>query len=214
MIDKGGERMTLHGIKMLDERLSTLSRKHISTDKETRLALMIPLITELFEQIDSLKRVDKAPTETYEELYQIIGKWVDYLAYHGIVIKEPILPLRDNTEYMPTQKPQENQEIRPNRKRYVGKVIRISGAKTIAVEYTTLYEHPVYKKKLKRKKVFLVHDENEMACVGDIVEIMESRPMSKTKHHVLIRVLHHRPNYGTKAHPAHMFGSADKMCRF
>ena len=38
-----------------------------------------------------LKDVDETPTETYEELYQIIGKWVEYLAYHGIVIKEPTL---------------------------------------------------------------------------------------------------------------------------
>ena len=193
--------MAIHGIRTLDERISTLSRKHISTNKDTRLEIMIPLITDLFEQIGNLRNISRISTESYEELHNIVGKWVDYLAYHGVVVKEPVLPLRDNADYLGYQVPNTKQDGRSKRKRYQGVVVRVSGAKTIAVECTTWQEHPIYGKKRKHKKTYLVHDENEMACVGDWVEIMESRPISKSKHHVVLKVLRHRPNLGTKAYP-------------
>src|SRR5687768_13718087 len=61
--------------------------------------------------------------------------------------------------------------------------------KTIKVvaEYQT--RHPKYGKYLKRRTVYHAHDENNEAKEGDTVEIAECRPLSKTKHHRLIRVV-------------------------
>lgn len=54
-------------------------------------------------------------------------------------------------------------------------------AKTLRVLVERLERHPVYKKTIKRKKIFLVHDEHEKCRVGDLVRIMETRPISKLK---------------------------------
>lgn len=54
-------------------------------------------------------------------------------------------------------------------------------AKTLRVLVERLERHPVYKKTIKRKKIFLVHDEHEKCRVGDVVRIMETRPISKLK---------------------------------
>ena len=62
-------------------------------------------------------------------------------------------------------------------------------AKTLRVEIGRLVRHPKYGKIMRRKTVCHVHDEAEEACVGDTVEIRESRPRSKTKHWELVRVV-------------------------
>jgi len=53
--------------------------------------------------------------------------------------------------------------------------------KTLRVQVERLERHPLYKKTIKRKKIFLVHDEQEKCQVGDVVRIEETRPMSKLK---------------------------------
>ncbi len=60
--------------------------------------------------------------------------------------------------------------------------------KTRRVEIQRLVKHPRYSKFIKRRTVCKVHDENNESHVGDTVEIMECRPMSKTKHWRLVRV--------------------------
>lgn len=54
--------------------------------------------------------------------------------------------------------------------------------KTIVVEVTRLAPHPMYNKVLKIRKRYVVHDEKGEAKVGDKVRIVETRPISKTKH--------------------------------
>lgn len=54
-------------------------------------------------------------------------------------------------------------------------------AKTLRVLVERLERHPIYRKTIKRKKIFLVHDEHEKCRVGDVVRIMETRPISKLK---------------------------------
>ena len=61
--------------------------------------------------------------------------------------------------------------------------------KTIKVLVETLVKHPRYKKYIKKRKKYLVHDENEIAREGDIVLIRESRPISKLKHFYLVKIL-------------------------
>ena len=62
-----------------------------------------------------------------------------------------------------------------------GKVIKNKNEKTIIVDVESTYMHKKYKKFLKKNKKFAVHDENNISKIGDRVQIIESRPISKTK---------------------------------
>ena len=66
-----------------------------------------------------------------------------------------------------------------------GKVVRNKSEKTIIVDVESTYLHKKYKKYLKKNKKFAVHDENNVSKIGDIVQIIESRPISKTKKIIL-----------------------------
>ena len=66
-----------------------------------------------------------------------------------------------------------------------GKVVRNKSEKTIVVDVESTYLHKKYKKYLKKNKKFAVHDENNVSKIGDIVQIIESRPISKTKKFIL-----------------------------
>ena len=74
-----------------------------------------------------------------------------------------------------------------------GVVASDKGNKTIkvVVEYQT--RHPKYGKYLKRRTVLHAHDETNDAKEGDTVEIAECRPLSKTKHHRLLRIVTKAP---------------------
>jgi small subunit ribosomal protein S17 len=74
-----------------------------------------------------------------------------------------------------------------------GVVASDKGNKTIkvVVEYQT--RHPKYGKFLKRRTVLHAHDETNDAKEGDTVEIAECRPLSKTKHHRLLRIVERAP---------------------
>ena len=61
----------------------------------------------------------------------------------------------------------------------------------VVVEFQT--RHPKYGKFLKRQTVLHAHDEQNDAKLGDVVEIAECRPLSKTKHHRLVRVVERAP---------------------
>ncbi len=63
----------------------------------------------------------------------------------------------------------------------VGVVISNKAKKTVTVLVERTVMHPFYKKVIKRKKKFLAHDEYEKCKVGDIVRIIETRPLSKRK---------------------------------
>ncbi|ASP28703.1 30S ribosomal protein S17 [Spiroplasma corruscae] len=75
------------------------------------------------------------------------------------------------------------------RKTYVGKVVSDKMNKTITVLVETYKNHPIYKKRVKYSKKYKAHDENQQAHLGDRVEIMETRPLSKTKNFRLVRVV-------------------------
>ncbi len=71
---------------------------------------------------------------------------------------------------------------RNNRKVYRGTVVSDAMDKTVVVEVTTSKRHPLYGKRVKYTKKFKAHDEQNEYIVGDIVEITETRPISKDKH--------------------------------
>ncbi|WP_283272975.1 30S ribosomal protein S17 [Spiroplasma sp. SV19] len=78
---------------------------------------------------------------------------------------------------------------RNSRKVLQGRVISDKSEKTITVLVETYKNHPLYKKRVKYSKKYLAHDEQEQAHIGDKVSIMETRPLSKTKHFRLIEVI-------------------------
>lgn len=71
----------------------------------------------------------------------------------------------------------------------VGRVVSNKMDKTIVVVVERLKKHRIYKRTYKVTKRFHVHDEGNVAQVGDMVRIEESRPISKTKHWQLIEIV-------------------------
>ncbi|MGE7623972.1 30S ribosomal protein S17 [Viridibacillus sp. NPDC096237] len=78
---------------------------------------------------------------------------------------------------------------RNQRKVYTGRVVSDKMDKTISVLIETHKKHKLYGKRVKYSKKFKAHDENNEAKVGDIVRIMETRPLSATKRFRLIEVV-------------------------
>ena len=70
-----------------------------------------------------------------------------------------------------------------------GEVVSDKMQKTIVVKVTRRFKHPLLGKTVQKSKKYKVHDEQGVANVGDWVEISESRPLSKTKHMILDRVV-------------------------
>jgi small subunit ribosomal protein S17 len=75
------------------------------------------------------------------------------------------------------------------RKTRVGLVTSNKMEKTIVVSITTLKPHPLYGRTVKRTTKFKAHDESSESGIGDTVEIMECRPISKEKRWRLVRVI-------------------------
>ncbi len=80
-----------------------------------------------------------------------------------------------------------------NRKVLSGEVVSDRMDKTITVEVTRLVQHDRYKKYIERSSKFKAHDENEEASEGDRVEIMETRPLAKTKNWTLKEIVERSP---------------------
>ena len=75
------------------------------------------------------------------------------------------------------------------RKSRVGLVVSDKMDKTATVAIRELVKHPLYGKVMKRTVKVHVHDENNECGVGDTVEIMETRPLSKTKRWRLVKIV-------------------------
>lgn len=69
-----------------------------------------------------------------------------------------------------------------------GSVIKNKMQKSIVVSVERFVKHPIYKKFMKKTTKLHVHDENNSSKVGDVVEIQECRPISKTKSWKLINI--------------------------
>ena len=75
------------------------------------------------------------------------------------------------------------------RKERIGVVSSNKMEKTIVVSETTRVKHPMYGKFVLKTKKYTAHDENNEFKIGDVVEICESRPLSKTKSWVVTRLV-------------------------
>lgn len=80
-------------------------------------------------------------------------------------------------------------EERNARKVLVGKVVSDKMDKTIVIAVETYKKHNLYHKRIKSTKKFKAHDEENVAKIGDVVKVMETRPLSKDKRWRLIEVI-------------------------
>ncbi len=72
-------------------------------------------------------------------------------------------------------------ENKPHKKKFSGTVVSDKMDKTVVVKVETKIRHPLYTKYMKQTKKFKAHDENNQCQIGDLVEIIECRPISKDK---------------------------------
>ena len=94
-----------------------------------------------------------------------------------------------------------SEEQRGKRRVAVGVVTSDKMQKTRRVEIPRLVKHARYGKYIRRRTICHVHDEENQSHTGDTVEIMESRPLSKTKHWRLVRVVTRAPSGATAQPP-------------
>jgi ribosomal protein uS17 len=97
--------------------------------------------------------------------------------------REPAVPRKPITR---TPKPEGERGRRQERR---GVVVSDAGDKTIVVKVDVIKSHPRYKKVVRRSVRFHAHDEQNSAGVGDTVRIVETRPLSKTKHWRLAEIV-------------------------
>jgi small subunit ribosomal protein S17 len=80
-------------------------------------------------------------------------------------------------------------ETRGRRKVRVGEVVSDKMEKTAVVAVTRLVRHPLYGRFVKKTAKYKIHDEKNDCCVGDVVRIMETRPLSKDKRWRLVEIM-------------------------
>ena len=84
---------------------------------------------------------------------------------------------------------EQSEEARGRRKVRQGRVVSDKMNQTIVVAIAQIVRHPLYGKTMRRTKKFKAHDENNECGVGDTVEIMETRPISKEKRWRVVKVI-------------------------
>lgn len=75
------------------------------------------------------------------------------------------------------------------RKTKIGKVVSNQMDKSIVVAVERLVKHPLYRKYFKKTSKFMAHDKENQCQIGDIVKIMETRPLSKMKRWRLVEII-------------------------
>jgi small subunit ribosomal protein S17 len=88
-----------------------------------------------------------------------------------------------------TETQMETTQERASRKVRLGRVVSDKMDKTVVVQVTDLKSHPLYKKVIQHRVRFKVHDEGNECKIGDLVRIMEIRPLSKDKRWRVVEVV-------------------------
>lgn len=74
-------------------------------------------------------------------------------------------------------------------KTFIGTVVSNKNDKTITVSVETAKTHPIYNKRFKSTKKYHAHDEHNQAQIGDVVKIIETRPLSALKRFALLKII-------------------------
>jgi small subunit ribosomal protein S17 len=94
------------------------------------------------------------------------------------------------------------EQARVTKNEKVGQVVSTKMAKTIVVEVSRRVPHPIYKRIINKRNKFYAHDEEGQAKTGDVVRIVEHRPLSKLKRWQLVEVIRRAAQVG--AQPAEL----------
>ncbi len=86
--------------------------------------------------------------------------------------------------------------MKGRRKVFVGEVVSDKMDKTVVVRVERMLRHPLYGKVVRKYKKFYAHDENNACKVGDVVKIVETRPLSKLKRWVVVEILERKGSEG------------------
>ena len=166
------------------------------------LDILYPHIKDLFFEISKLLNntiIKQMSIKEYDQLLEVLFSWHRYCIVYGIILTIPDIP--DLLSIEPKYVVQKTK-----RHSLTGVVIRKSGDKTIKVEVSTFQNHPLYHKRIVRRKIYTVHDEKNRSNIGDEVIIVSCRPMSKTKKYRLFRIIAHGnkpiPEYDNNVHSA------------
>jgi small subunit ribosomal protein S17 len=92
----------------------------------------------------------------------------------------------------------EEQAKQGNKNEKVGQVVSTKMQKTIVVEVSRRVPHPLYKRIIGKRKKFYAHDEQSSAKTGDVVRIVECRPLSKLKRWKLAEVIRRAAQVGVQ----------------
>jgi small subunit ribosomal protein S17 len=88
------------------------------------------------------------------------------------------------------QAPSESTDLKRGRRKFrIGRVVSNKMDKSITVAIERRLKHPIYKKYFKKTTKFMAHDEKNEASIGDLVKIMESRPISSRKRWRLVEIV-------------------------
>lgn len=79
--------------------------------------------------------------------------------------------------------------MKDRRKRFIGRVTSDKMDKTVVVTVEELVRHPLYGKVIRRRRKFMAHNEGNLARMGDLVQIVESRPLSRRKRWIVEAIL-------------------------
>lgn len=79
--------------------------------------------------------------------------------------------------------------LRKSRKEKTGQVVSNKMDKTVVVSFKYEFTHPLYGKKMKRRRKLKAHDEKNQCRIGDLVRVMETRPLSKEKHWRVVQIV-------------------------
>jgi small subunit ribosomal protein S17 len=130
------------------------------------------------ETAESTQELDAERAETPQDLIE--GETVDA----GLAPSAAKGPALDQDEGQVQSDAERNR-----RKERVGLVVSDKAQKTVTVRVETLVRHPRYKKRIRRSKRFMVHDEGNEARAGDTVRIIETRPLSARKRWRLANII-------------------------
>lgn len=167
----------------LDDEVS----KYVSQDcflmncNNNKVNEIIPQIKLLYEYINKALKRKEYHVHYYKLLNEIIYKWKAYISYHNGFIDEPHFIPDKSKE--PIERLKILQRNSGKYKNYlIGYVVKISGKKSVTILTNRIIEHKLYGRLYKDEKKYMIHDENEICKVGDIIIAVECRPISKKKH--------------------------------
>lgn len=92
----------------------------------------------------------------------------------------------------------EQESKQPNKNEKIGQVVSTKMAKTVVVEVGRRVPHPLYKRIVAKRKKFYAHDEEGSAKLGDVVRIVECRPLSKLKRWRMAEVIRRAAQVGAQ----------------